>query len=554
LGGIVVLVARTGKYIIVAATLSVFGGCQAVGPIAIDVGRDRYNNIIQSTSKQQAFANIIRVHNNEPTSFVDVTEVDASQTFTGTVSGSVTGIGARAGTSGGTLAGQVGSVTPGVSYSENPIIRYVPLVGQGLVEQTVAPINTDALAALSDSGWPVMPLVDLAMPFLTPDPDDVGVAVNLIAELDYDNRLRLSSTKSDWTKKPDDSVNSSNGQGSTSNSGSTKKTPTSSSTNDTLAVYFLTPRGSTVSDQRDSYLWGWLMGLYKGTQLPLCSVNRYSATNKDTTTNKESETNKESTTKKETTTNNDSTTAKESTTTKESTTNKESTAEKQSQNCMLETGQFIELRTGPVTKNPNPFRYTAPLMRTYSALGILKSAAQPPNPRIAFVSPGDFERIAHQYWWNDPGHNDSLLSVYTLDPDDLQLGDEQLSHATALERRKERAEQESVDHALKRWFYDSATPHPLPYVYWQRGVHGDELAKLNDRLWQLRRYMLIIQSDAPPPANAYVAYFDRGFWYYIDGEDRISQKNFNLISLFLTVMAIPPANPPLTTSISIGGG
>jgi len=66
--------------------------------------------------------------------------------------------------------------------------------------------------------------------------------------------------------------------------------------------------------------------------------------------------------------------------------------------------------------------------------------------------------------------------------------------------------------------------------------------------------MLIIQSDSPPPTNAYIAYFDRGFWYYIAGEDRISQQNFNLISLFLTVMAVPPANPPLTTSIAIGGG
>ena len=43
-------------------------------------------------------------------------------------------------------------------------------------------------------------------------------------------------------------------------------------------------------------------------------------------------------------------------------------------------------------------------------------------------------------------------------------------------------------------------------------------------------------------------------WYYIDGHDVISQKNFNLIVLFLTVMAYPPTTAPLNTSISVGGG
>lgn len=124
------LVVRIAKCVLVAGTLIVFGGCQLVGPIAIDAGRDRYNSVLQATSKQQAFENIIRVKNYEPTSFMDVTEIDATQTFTGTLSGTVTGIGSKPGT-----YGTLGSISPGVSYSEAPLIRYVPLVGQGLVEQ-----------------------------------------------------------------------------------------------------------------------------------------------------------------------------------------------------------------------------------------------------------------------------------------------------------------------------------------------------------------------------------------------------------------------------------
>jgi hypothetical protein len=208
----------------------------------------------------------------------------------------------------------------------------------------------------------------------------------------------------------------------------------------------------------------------------------------------------------------------------------------------------------------HPFTSAAPLMRTYSALGILKSATQQPYPRIAFVPVGDYDRITH-YWWNDPGHEDSSLSVFTLAPRDLQPGDEDLDHSASAQAEDEDY-RKRADRAIGDWierkhadWQASGGRLTLPYVYLPTGMsYRGDFIEVNDRLWELRRYMLIIKSDAPPPPNAYIAYFDGGCWYYIAGDDRISQKNFNLISLFLTVMAIPPANPPLTTSISIGGG
>ena len=477
------------------------GACQNVGPIAIDTGRDRYNSIIQSTSKQQAFANIVRVHYNEPTSFVDVTEVDATQTFSTTLGGSITGIGSKPGT-----FGTLGSISPGVTYSEAPLIRYIPLVGQGLVEQTVAPVNTDALASLYDSQWPIMPLVDLAMPYLTLDRGQVGAAVNLIAELDYSDRLRVTSTKSNWTGNSSSSGNGSDGQGSANNSGANKKTPTSSSTNDALVFYFLTPHGP--GNQKTRQLWDWLMRLYQGTQLATCAPAQ----------------------------------------------------KKRSKDCMPAEAPYLELRTMPVTKTPSPFRYTGPLMRTFSALGILRSATQPPNPRIAFVSPDDYYKITH-YWWNDPDHKDSLLCVYTVAPDDLQKGEEEFSHARS-EAKQNRIDEHWANQKLDQWLKENYDEQQvvgnarlsLPYVFWRHGLSDNELATVNYRLWELRRYVLIIESDTPPPADAYVAYFDHGLWHYIDGGDKISQKNFNLVSLFMTVMASPPTSAPLSTSITIGGG
>ena len=145
------LVRRTAELVLVAATLSFFSGCQYVGPIAIDQGRDRYNGVIQATSKEQTFSNIIRVRNHEPTSFMDVSEVDATTTLSGNVTGGISSIGAVANpksTSAGTFAGQVGAVSGGAVYTEQPLIRYTPLLGQALVAQMVTPVSADALADL----------------------------------------------------------------------------------------------------------------------------------------------------------------------------------------------------------------------------------------------------------------------------------------------------------------------------------------------------------------------------------------------------------------------
>ena len=576
---------RIGKFVGVVGVLGVFGGCQMVGPIAIDAGRDRYNSIIQSTSKQQAFSNIIRVHNNEPTSFMDVTEVDATQSFAGTVNGAVTNIGAKLGTTGGTLAGEVGSITPGVTYSETPLIRYVPLVGQGLVEQLVAPINTDALASLSDSEWSLMPLLDLSADFLTLDYDEFGAVINTMAELDYDERLELVSTKSDWTKPKNPPASSSDN----TTGGANKKTSTSASTDDALVVYFSPFHPHTrrptdiVRRQRDAdnRLWSYLLALYDGTRAKSCGSKKIpdqgragrdgaksaagDAANADVkkavaqgaaaaaaaaaadAAAKATAAAAEQVAKKASDEANGSAALAAPAAAAAAPKTQQAAMP---QNCAA--GNSIELRNAPVTKTPNPFISAAPLMRTYSALGVLRNAAQPPYPKIGFVHADKYQRITN-YWWNDPHHMNALLSVYTLRPMDPEDSDEK----TVTWKQQEKEDKET-DAKLDKWLDDSTAKSEeigrLPYVYTADYMSEDDFVKVNQRLEELRRYILIIDSDAAPPADAYVTYFDRGHWYYIDGHDVISQKNFNLIVLFLTVMAYPPTTAPLNTSISVGGG
>jgi hypothetical protein len=561
-----VLIVRIVKCVLVAGTLIVFGGCQLVGPIAIDAGRDRYNSVLQATSKQQAFENIIRVHNYEPTSFMDVTEIDATQTLSGTVSGSLTGIGAKPGT-----FGTLGSVSPGATYSEAPLIRYVPLTDQGLVEQLVAPVNTDALASLADSEWPLMPLLDFSASFLTLDWGETGVALNLIAELDYNNRLELVSTKSDWTKPKNTS--GTEDKTATSSQQTNTKTSTSASTNDALVIYFMSnararkarSEGKSAPDQ---LLWDALKGVYWGTQAQGCpSANSGAGKDKKSeNAGSKDETPTQAAAKAAAKAAADAADAAKAAAdaaaevaakakaaadgSSPSPPGGGSTRPTKVQNCMPGDRNAIELRTMPVTKTPNDFTSAAPVMRTYSALGILRNATQPPNPRIGFVSPEEYWTIT-QHPWNNFSE-DPKLGVYTLHSNDEQPEDKEMTHATPKEKAKGKEKQDREDLIIDRWLEDS--PKPIRYVYAYPGISDDDFVEFNERLWQLRRYILIIKSEAPPPADAYVAYFEGGRWYYIDANDTISKKNFSLISLLMTMMAIPPSTPPLNTSIAIGGG
>ena len=61
----------------------------------------------------------------------------------------------------------------------------------------------------------------------------------------------------------------------------------------------------------------------------------------------------------------------------------------------------------------------APMMRTYSALGILKNATERPHPKIAFVTPEQYQTIT-SYPWNQ---NADSASFYTLLHENEHSGD-----------------------------------------------------------------------------------------------------------------------------------
>ena len=506
------VVTRLGNVVVGGALLSLVGACQAVGPTAIGLGRNQYSSILQSTSKQQTFANIIAVRHHEPTSFVDVAGVDAATTVTGTGGGTISGLGSKPGT-----FAELGSITGSATYTETPIVHYTPLLGAALVAQLVTPVGVDVLEDLANSDWKLAPLLDLSTSYITLDPIEFYPALNIMLALRGLEALQFAATKSDLTESA--SGASAGGKGgparssSQGNTGGTKASP-----NDSLTVY-LNPFHPYTNPlpglrTRELQLWIRLLWLYAGTQPKFphpkfCDGVRLSASSaadlrywdrylmgRRLGTSRVNEILK----------------------------------------CLPNS---IELRNAPVKPakaQSSGLISGAPLIETYSAIGILKNATELPDPKIGFVSPDRYRKIIG-YDWN---RNVDKLSFYTLLPETENKRANPAVNPGQMQINTE------ISDWLRKYpgrvdLYEPPTPNM------------DEFLNVNERLGSLRRYILIIESDVPP-VSAYVSYFTRGQWYYIDGGDQISQKNFDLITLFLTMMAIPSAAPQVAPTISVGGG
>jgi hypothetical protein len=516
---------RIVAFAVAAATASLAGGCQNVGPTAINLGRDRYNSIIQSTSKEQTLSNIIRVYHHEPTSFMEVSEVDATTSFSTNVTGTMSNIGAMAthSTTAGTLSGQVGAVGGSATYSESPLIRYTPLLGQSLVAQLATPVSPDALSSLYNSNWDVMPLLDFSTSYLTPDFNDFYAALNTIAELYSDEVLSVVSSKSELTQKGDSGGGSNKGQPKSPNPPGTltlevANKPSGGGADDAITLYLnpFHPRGArdaAARERRDLQLWARLLWLYAGTQPSFTPSNGARCAEFGLSSYSESSLRRLDA---------------------ELGSGRYASSLTEIRRCMPNS---IELRTSPVSASKLRDEHLvtpAPLMRTLSALGILKNATELPHPKISFVTPEQYSRIV-DYPWNK---GDKSLSFYTL-----------LSETEGPEDDPKK--DSKIDERVTRWI----TEHPDGRFLYepQSPVAGlDEFMRGNRRLGHLRRYILIIVSAAPI-AGAYVAHYDHGLWYYIDAADEVSQKNFDLISLFLTMMAVPSATTPISPTIAVGG-
>jgi hypothetical protein len=189
----------------------------------------------------------------------------------------------------------------------------------------------------------------------------------------------------------------------------------------------------------------------------------------------------------------------------------------------------IELRTAPIDPSwmaDGNFTNRAPVMRTRSALGILK-AITAVQQQVEFLPPNDAEQIRGEV----RNEFDLNYDFYTLNGDN--------------------GDKTGVNNWARHTNCFLYVRHLMPDLVDGRPTLGS----LDDekKLYELRRYILI-EKTPERPASAFVAVQGPdGDWYSINEHDQISKENFALINELLTIQAIPTPTAPLTPSLSVGG-
>jgi hypothetical protein len=456
--------------------LHCLAGCAFVGPTVVQNGRNTYNEAVASSARQQTLINIVRVHRNENPVFLEIPEIDASSLLQMSATGAVTNLGSHAGTVGSTLEGVAGASGLGVQYQEAPTIRYQPVQGQALFTQISAPITVDTLSALFGSDWGLGPIFAYAFDQWVPGYADNAAALNMMIWLDACGAMGLAATRSDFTAEKDGAAQvSANGASINIQTQSSGSRP-----NDSLDLYVESKR-SGCSPEDVTRVWRWLWSLYAETQP-----------------------------------------------------GGDGSVWNHGRGVPLR----IELRTTPI-KNVRASRLditrssVGPILRTHSALGILKSQDAEPK-LVEYVTPEEYGEITEAPF-------NSQAYFRRCDSDFAYLMPLHLAKAKSF---TDVVIQDIVPPAQE--LYDTRDAGNCSYM---ANAHRFDPA-LERQLNHLRRLILIVRSDAPPPADAYVSWRDDE-WYYIEGSDAISQKNFMLISQFMSIQSTVSAAPSLT-AVSVG--
>jgi hypothetical protein len=198
----------------------------------------------------------------------------------------------------------------------------------------------------------------------------------------------------------------------------------------------------------------------------------------------------------------------------------------------------IELRTAPI-KNLKAGSLdmtrisVGPILRTHSALGILKALDAEPQ-LVEYVTPEEYETII-QAPFNSQGY--------------FRRCDSDFAYLMPLHLAKAKSHTDTVIRDIvppAQQVYDTREGAICSYMASARVFNP----LLEQQLNHLRRLILIIRSDSPPPPDAYVSSRD-GEWYYIDGGDTISQRNFMLIYQYMSIQSTVSSAPSLT-AVSVG--
>lgn len=135
--------------IVLSMTGVLLSGCEVLGPRAIRSGRMNYNEAVQQTTKEQLLLNLVRLKNDEPPLFFDVTGVVSQpQLQLGAATGDISLPPHKNNAAGYPVNGSI-------QYTDAPAITYAPLQGKDYVAQMLSPVGVDSIVSLYNSGWQI---------------------------------------------------------------------------------------------------------------------------------------------------------------------------------------------------------------------------------------------------------------------------------------------------------------------------------------------------------------------------------------------------------------
>ena len=133
--------------LLLAVPLAVLPGCASQGPGRMPPDSFNYNKAIGQASNEQMLLNLVRLRYREIPVFLAVASVLTQYIYAGTVSVD--------GSYGRSLGAPLWSAGGRATYRfvERPTITYAPLTGDDFAEQLMAPIPSEMVFSLLNSGW-----------------------------------------------------------------------------------------------------------------------------------------------------------------------------------------------------------------------------------------------------------------------------------------------------------------------------------------------------------------------------------------------------------------
>lgn len=121
-------------------------GCKSIGPGRVPGDRFDYSAAISDSWKRQTLLNIVKLRYMDPPVFVDVGQIVASRTLSGSVN--LGGTTLSPGNNNALTLGGAGT------YIDQPTITYTPLTGNKYIKSLLTPLSPDAVFYMIQSGWP----------------------------------------------------------------------------------------------------------------------------------------------------------------------------------------------------------------------------------------------------------------------------------------------------------------------------------------------------------------------------------------------------------------